>query len=44
MKDATKLLAKAAKDENGIVRLEAAVAASYFGTKGALEAILPVLD
>ncbi len=44
MKDATALLARAAKDENGIVRLEAAIAASYLGSADALEAILPVLD
>lgn len=38
------LLAARAKDENGIVRLEAANAASYVGTAEALAAILPILD
>lgn len=38
------LLAKAANDENGIVRLEAANAASYLGSKESLEAILGALD
>jgi lysophospholipase L1-like esterase/uncharacterized cupredoxin-like copper-binding protein len=38
------LLAARAKDGNGIVRLETANAASYVGTKEALEAILPILD
>ncbi len=38
------LLAARARDENGIVRVEAANAASYVGTKEALEAILPILD
>lgn len=33
-----------AEDENGIVRLRAAVAASHIGTRAALEAMLPVLD
>jgi len=37
-------LAERAKDENGIVRLEAANAASYVGTKEALLAILPILE
>lgn len=37
-------LAERAKDANGIVRLEAAIAASYIGTKEALEAILPTMD
>ena len=38
------LLAKAAKDENALVRMEAANAASYIGTPEALNAILPILD
>ncbi|MDF1738677.1 MAG: HEAT repeat domain-containing protein [Verrucomicrobiales bacterium] len=42
--DAMPLLAAAANDENGIVRMEAANAASYIGTKESLEAILGVLD
>lgn len=37
-------LAARAKDDNGIVRMEAANAASYIGTAEALDAILPVLD
>jgi putative heme-binding domain-containing protein len=40
--DAIKLLNNAANDENGIVRMEAAIAASYFGTKAALDAMLDV--
>lgn len=40
----TELLAARARDDNGIVRLEAANAASYVGTQEALEAILPILD
>ncbi|MEC5125643.1 PVC-type heme-binding CxxCH protein [Verrucomicrobiales bacterium BCK34] len=42
--DAMPLLAAAANDESGIVRMEAANAASYIGTKESLEAILAVLD
>lgn len=37
-------LAARAKDENAIVRLQAANAASYIGTREALDAILPILD
>ncbi len=37
-------LAARAKDDNGIVRMEAANAATYIGTREALDAILPVLD
>lgn len=37
-------LAKRAQDENGIVRVQAANAASYIGTREALEAILPMLE
>lgn len=33
------LLVKAAQDENGLVRLEAAIACSYIGTKNAFEAL-----
>ena len=33
------LLLKAARDENGLVRLEAAIACSYIGTKNAFEAL-----
>ena len=42
--DAIDLLRKAANDPNGLVRLEAAVAASYIGSKAALEAMLDVAD
>ncbi|NNE94342.1 MAG: hypothetical protein HKN23_22055, partial [Verrucomicrobiales bacterium] len=42
--EAIVLLAAAANDENAIVRMEAANAASYIGTREALEAILPILD
>ena len=41
--DATSLLNKSANDPNGIVRMEAAIAASYIGTKDAFEAMLDVL-
>ncbi|MFK5920679.1 MAG: GDSL-type esterase/lipase family protein [Verrucomicrobiota bacterium] len=37
-------LAARAKDDNGIVRMEAANAATYIGSKEALNAILPILD
>ncbi len=40
--DATVLLRKAANDPNGIVRMEAAIAASYVGTPDALDALLDV--
>jgi putative heme-binding domain-containing protein len=40
--DAPTLLRKAANDPNGIVRMEAAIAASYVGTKDALDAMLEV--
>ena len=40
--DAITLLRTAANDANGIVRMEAAIAASYIGTKAALDAILDV--
>ena len=42
--NAIPLLTAAAHDENGIVRMEAANAASYIGSKESLEAILGVLD
>ncbi len=38
------LLAARANDENGMVRLEAAIAASYIGTRESFEAILGILD
>ena len=38
------LLATSANDSNGMVRMEAAIAASYIGTREALHAILPVLE
>ncbi len=40
--DAIELLTAAANDPNGIVRMEAAIAATYIGTKGALDAALQV--
>jgi hypothetical protein len=42
--DATTWLNKAANDANGIVRMEAAIAASYIGTKEAFEAMVDVLQ
>ncbi len=43
MADSLVLLRKAANDPNGIVRMEAAIAASYIGTPDALDAMLDVL-
>jgi putative heme-binding domain-containing protein len=40
--DATELLRRSANDANGIVRMQAVIAATYFGTEAALEAILDV--
>ncbi|MEM7391131.1 MAG: HEAT repeat domain-containing protein, partial [Verrucomicrobiota bacterium] len=40
--DAVDLLRQAANDPNGLVRMEAAIAASYIGNKGALNALLDV--
>jgi putative heme-binding domain-containing protein len=40
--DAIPLLRKASNDSNGIVRMEAAIAASYIGTEEALQAMLDV--
>lgn len=42
MPDAISLLRKSANDPNGIVRMEAAIAASYIGSKEALDAMLDV--
>ncbi len=42
--DATELLNRAANDPNGIVRMEAVVAATYIGTRPAFEAILDVFQ
>ena len=42
--DAIELLGKAAADANGLVRLEAAIAASYIGSAEALQQALKVLD
>ena len=42
--DGARELRARAEDENGVVRLEAAIAASYIGSKEALLAILPILD
>ncbi|MCG8586339.1 MAG: GDSL-type esterase/lipase family protein, partial [Pirellulales bacterium] len=41
--DAIKLLSSAANDPSGLVRLEAAIAATYIGTREALDAMLAVL-
>jgi len=43
LNDATDLLRKAANDANAIVRMEAAIAATYIGTQPAFEAMLDVL-
>lgn len=43
MPDAIDLLRRCANDRNGIVRMEAAIAASYIGTRAALDAMLDVL-
>ncbi len=43
MPDAVALLRKAANDPNGLVRMEAAICASYIGTEPALDAMLDVL-
>lgn len=43
MDDAYALLNKSANDTNSIVRMEAAIAASYIGTKPAFDAMLDVL-
>jgi len=40
--DAIELLNRAANDPSGLVRLEAAIAASYIGTREALDAILDI--
>ncbi|QOV89988.1 PVC-type heme-binding CxxCH protein [Humisphaera borealis] len=42
MPDAITLLKSAANDANGIVRMEAAIAASYIGTREALDAMLDI--
>ncbi|MBL6844312.1 MAG: HEAT repeat domain-containing protein [Verrucomicrobiae bacterium] len=44
MPDAHDLLAKAVSDENPLVRLESAIAASWFGTQEALDVLLRVAD
>jgi azurin len=44
LRDVNDLLRDRSRDESGLVRMEAAIAASYIGTAGALEAILPVLE
>ncbi|MEO6740191.1 MAG: PVC-type heme-binding CxxCH protein [Chthoniobacteraceae bacterium] len=36
-------LAAAAKDANGIVRMEAVIAASYIGTRASFDAVMPVM-
>ncbi|NQV25579.1 MAG: HEAT repeat domain-containing protein [Rhodopirellula sp.] len=42
MPDAVHLLHRSANDANGLVRMEAAIAASYIGSKAALDAMLDV--
>jgi len=42
IRNSTSLLRNSANDSNGIVRMEAAIAASYIGTKESLEAMLDV--
>ncbi|MEZ5326444.1 MAG: HEAT repeat domain-containing protein [Verrucomicrobiales bacterium] len=37
-------LTNSARDPNGMVRMEAAISASYIGTRNALDAILPLLE
>ena len=41
--DAIELLRAAGNDENGIVRMEAAILASYIGTKAALDVVMEIL-
>jgi putative heme-binding domain-containing protein len=43
LSDAARLLRRSANDPNGIVRMEAVIAASYIGTQEAFEAALDVL-
>ena len=38
------LLQKAANDKNGLVRLEAAIACSYIGTKNAFQVLKPMIS
>lgn len=44
LEQATRLLSQRAVDENGIVRMEAVISASYLGTRNALPAALPALN
>ncbi len=44
MPDAIELLRKSANDPNGIVRMQAAIAASHIGTKDAFDAMLDVFN
>lgn len=44
MPDAVDLLRRSANDENGIVRMQAAIAASYIGTRPAFDAMLDTLQ
>ena len=44
MPDAVRLLRSAANDANAVVRMEAIIAASYIGTKAALDAAMHVLN
>ena len=43
-KDGDKLLAKAGADQNGLVRMEAAIACSYVGTKEAFQVLADVTE
>ena len=42
--DALKLLGRAANDDNSIVRMEAVIAASYLGTREALDSVMDVFQ
>ena len=42
--DGMEQLRRRANDDNGLVRMEAVIAASYIGTRAALEAVLGVID
>lgn len=44
MDDAVELLKRAANDPSSIVRMQAAIAATYVGTKGSLDAMLETLN
>ena len=44
VRDPDRWLNRLANDESGLVRMEAVIAASYIGTRGAFESVLPVLE